>query len=148
MEPIVLRLLVVAGILAAAALVGRWWNARDGRLARADGGFDTDQLRRVGLDRDDAEAVALLLGSPTCAPCVTVRRILTEVAAERPAFHWAYADAADHLDLVEQHRVMRVPTLFVLDPSGRVLVRTSGVPVKDDLLAALAGGGALAPSAA
>lgn len=146
MDPIVLRLLVVVAIVAAAGLAGRWWNARDGRLARADGGFDREQLRRVGLDHHDAEAVALLLGSPTCAPCVTVRRILTEVESERPSFRWSYADAADHLDLVEQHRVMRVPTLFVLDRSGRVLVRTSGVPAKDDLLAALGGG--LAPSAA
>jgi len=136
-SPVLLRLLLVLVIVAAAAVAGRWWNARDGRVRAGAGEFSRAQLAAVGLDVRGVEAVALLLGSPTCAPCVTVKRILAEVADERPRFRWVYVDAADHLDVADAHHVMRVPTLFVIDPAGRILARTSGVPRKSDVIEAL-----------
>jgi thiol-disulfide isomerase/thioredoxin len=132
------RLLIVLAVVAVAAAVGLWWQARDGRVREGgDGRFSPDQLGRVGLDAISRSGAALLLGSPTCAPCVTVRGILGEVADERRDFRWTYVDAADHMDIADAHRVMRVPTLFVLDSRGRILARTSGVPAKRDLLAVL-----------
>lgn len=134
----VVRLLVVLAIIAVAAAFGAWWRARDGRVrAGGDGRFTPDQLDRAGIERVAGTGAAVLLGSPTCAPCVTVRAILTEVAEDRPDFRWTYLDAADHMPIVEAHRVMRVPTLFVLDRRGRILARTSGVPAKRDLLRVL-----------
>lgn len=150
MPDVLVRLLIVAAVIGLAAVFGWWWNRRDGRVRTVDDahpGFDGAQLAAVGLDPAGAEAVALLLGSPTCAPCTTVKRILGEVEAERPAFRWRYVDAADHLDLAEQHHVLRVPTLFVLDPEGRILARTSGVPAKRDLLRVLDREGDLEPAA-
>jgi thiol-disulfide isomerase/thioredoxin len=148
---LILRLLLVLAVVGAAAAVGWWWQRRDGRVrASAPGshhGFDRDQLRAVGLDPAGTEAVALLLGSPTCAPCETVKRILAEVAEARPGFRWRYADAADHLDLAERHHVMRVPTLFLLEPDGRILARTSGVPAARDLLRVLDRDGGLGSAA-
>ena len=139
MPDVVLRLLVVAAIIGVAAAVGWWWQRRDGRVTAGDGtgGFTPDQLADVGLDPVGSEAVAILLGSPTCTPCVTVKRVLSEVADERDRFRWVYVDAADHLELTRIHHVLRVPTLFVLDPSGQILARTSGVPGKRDLLRVL-----------
>lgn len=140
MTDVLLRLTIVAGVIGLAAVTGWWWRRRDGRVrevAAGDAAFDRGQLAAVGLDPVGAEALAVLLGSPTCAPCGTVRRILGEVASERPGFRWRYVDAADHLDLAERHHVLRVPTLFVLDPQGRILARTSGVPARRDLLRVL-----------
>lgn len=145
---LVLRLVVVVAVIAAATAFGRWWRSRSGRIREGRGGFDARVLRGLGLEPDGAEALALLLGSPTCAPCVTVKRILAEVADERDRFRWVYADAADHLAIAEEHHVLRVPTLFVLDPDGRVLARTSGVPSKLDLLRVLDREGDLDPSVA
>lgn len=133
-----LRLLIVVAIITVVAAIGAWWRARDGRMRTGrDGRLSPEQLTRVGLDRVADTGAALLLGSPTCAPCVTVRAVLAEVAAERPDFRWASHDAADHMSIVDAHRVMRVPTLFVVDRRGRILARTSGVPAKRDLLAVL-----------
>ena len=133
-----LRLLVVLAVIGLAALAGAWWRARDGRLRDGgDGRFTPAQLATVGLADLPRTGGALLLGSPTCAPCTTVKGILGEVAEDRRAFRWAYVHAADHLDLADAHHVMRVPTLFVLDGRGRILARTSGVPAKGDLLAVL-----------
>lgn len=132
------RLLIVLAIIAAVAAFGAWWRARDGRVrAVGDGRFTPDQLARVGLDTVAGTGAAVLMGSPTCAPCVTVRAILAEVAEQRPDFRWTYLDAADHLPIADAHRVMRVPTLFVLDRRGRILARTSGVPATRDLLRVL-----------
>lgn len=132
-----LRLLLVLAVIAVAVAAGWWWQRRSGAVRHADGWFTTGQLAAVGLDPAGAEALALLLGSPTCTPCRTVREILTEVADERDRFRWTYVDAGDHLDIAEDHHVLRVPTLFVLAPDGRILARTSGVPGKRDLTAVL-----------
>lgn len=132
------RLLIVLAVIALAALVGAWWRARDGRVREGGTGrFSPEKLGQVGLDTITPTGAALLLGSPTCAPCTTVKAILDEVADERREFRWTYVDAADHMALADAHRVMRVPTLFVLDRRGRILARTSGVPAKRDLVAVL-----------
>lgn len=147
MIDLLLRLLAVAVVVAAVAVTGWWWQRRSGRFRTADVDeptLDAGQLVAVGLAATGADTLALLLGSPTCAPCVTVKRLLDEVAGERSGFRWAYADAADHLGLVAAHHVRRVPTLFVLAPDGRILARTSGVPARQDLLAVLDRDGDLA----
>jgi thiol-disulfide isomerase/thioredoxin len=151
MSPVVLRLLLVLGLVALVALAGWWWNRRDGRVRATDDDaprVDAGHLDAVGLDLDGAAAGAVLLGSPTCAPCVTVERILGELAADRPGFRWVKVDAADHLELTEAHKVLRVPTLLVVDGDRRLLARTSGVPAHDDLAAVLDGDADLEGAAA
>jgi thiol-disulfide isomerase/thioredoxin len=141
MDPILLRGLAVTVGVVVLTLIGRWWQARDGRVRLGEGDdlLARHHLDALGLDLRGSVAGAVLLGSPTCTPCVQVKRVLTELVTQRDGFRWVYADAADHLALTEEHRVMRVPTLFVLDPSGRILARTSGVPHLDDLRRVLDG---------
>jgi hypothetical protein len=152
MDPVLLRAVLVLAGLAVLTLAGRWWQRRDGRVTTAAvddrARLRAEQLADVGLDLHGASAGALLLGSPTCAPCTTVKRILTEVADQREGFRWSYADAADHLDIAEEHRVLRVPTLFLVDADGRILARTSGVPAQQELTDVLDRGGDLAEDAA
>ena len=135
MDPVALRALGVLLLVVVVALVGRWWQRRDRAVQPVAGSpkFSDDDLAAVGLDLDGARAGALLLGSPTCAPCQQVKRVLGEVADEQGGFRWVYADAGDHLDLADRYAVRRVPTLFVVDPTGHLLARTSGVPAPDDL---------------
>lgn len=140
MEPMLVRLLLVVALLAAVGLVGWWWQRRDGRMREvaedaeaAVPALDGAQLAEVGLSLDSAPAGAVLLSSPTCGSCHQVRRILAEVAGERPDFAWVSVDAAEHLELARRHHVMRVPTLFVVDHAGHLLARTSGVPARHEL---------------
>ncbi len=138
MPDAVLRLAVVAGVVLAAAVFGWWWDRRTSRVRTSgDGRFAPAELASVGLDRDDVAVRALLLGSPTCAPCRTVKRVLAEVSEVRPGFAWVEVDAGEHLELTREHHVMRVPTLFVIDRDGRIVARTSGVPATGELLAIL-----------
>jgi hypothetical protein len=149
MDPMLLRAVVVVGLVAVVAAVGGWWRARDGAVRAGSGArIDPRHLDAVGLDLAGARAGAVLLGSPTCAPCGTVKRLLGELAAERDGFRWVYADVADHLEVADEHRVLRVPTLLVVDGEGRLLGRTSGVPRREELHAVLDGRGRLPQDAA
>lgn len=134
-DDVLIRLLVVVAVIAAAATFGWWWNRRSGRVNEVgDGRFEPRELESVGLHTGEAQVRALLLGSPTCAPCRTVKRVLSEVSQARPGFAWVEVDAGDHLDLTREHHVLRVPTLFVIDREGRIIARTSGVPASRDLI--------------
>lgn len=94
-------------------------------------------LAAVGLDLDGADVGALLFTSGTCSSCGQVKGQLDElgpqIAASGRQLRWAEVDAATHLDLTQRLRVLRVPTLVVLDAQGRVVARTSGVPRRGTL---------------
>lgn len=134
LDPMVLRLAGVATLVLLVALAGRLWRARDGHLARTEDRVDPVHLERLGLPTSPVGLVGVLLGAVTCAPCESAKRVLAEVAAARPAFSWRAVEAVDHPELVSAHRVLRVPTLLVIGPGGRLIARTSGVPRADELL--------------
>ena len=149
MDPLLLRVLVVAALLVAVTIAGRWWRRRDGAVRPVDDErLRSDHLEDVGLDLTGSELGAVLLGTSTCAPCETVKRVLSRLAAERHGFRWVYADAAEHLALAREHRVHRVPTLLLVEPGGRVVARTSGVPDVDELRGVLDGGARIDDTAA
>ncbi|MEX2328879.1 MAG: thioredoxin family protein [Nitriliruptoraceae bacterium] len=129
MDPLVLRLVVVVAVVAVATLAGWWWNHRSGRLRSGDDRrVDRAHLVAMGLDLSGATVGAVLVGSPTCAPCVVARRVLDRVQETRDGFRWVYADASEHLPFVRDHGILRVPTLLVVDRRGWIIARTSGVP--------------------
>lgn len=136
MEPLLLRVALVLVVVLLTTLAGRVWQRRDGRIAATpDSG--RDHRPGLGLELDHQGPQAVLFGSATCAPCDTVKGLLAEVESERDDFRWHYVDAGDRLDLADQHAVRRVPTLLVLDHRGEIVARTSGVPERTALAAAL-----------
>ncbi|WP_431976269.1 TlpA family protein disulfide reductase [Micromonospora haikouensis] len=142
--------LLVVGVLGLAACFGWWRRRRDGRLrsvaaapAPVDGavaGARHDAHRPL-LARLGARPGAVTLvqfSSAVCAPCRATRRILERVEAAVPGVVLVEIDAEQHLDAVRELDVWRTPTVLVVDPAGRVVLRASGVPVRDDLVAAVA----------
>lgn len=135
-DPLLLRLSLVLLVVLLTTLAGWVWQRRDGRIAATlDSGLDHRPAFGLALDHDGPQAV--LFGTATCSPCDTVKGLLQEVASERDDFRWHYVDAADRLDLADQHAVRRVPTLLVLDHRGEIVARSSGVPERTALSAAL-----------
>lgn len=139
MDPLLLRFALVLLVVLLATLAGRVWQRRDGRVVTDATAAGRDHRPGLGLATDHRGPQAVLFGSPTCAPCDTVKGLLQEVAAERDDFRWHYVDAADRLDLADEHAVRRVPTLLVLDHQGEIVARSSGVPERAALAAALTG---------
>ncbi|WPO75247.1 thioredoxin family protein [Streptomyces sp. KN37] len=100
-----------------------------------------DTGRRLGAaDIGEALGVRATLvqfSSAFCQPCRATRRVLAEVAAMVPGVAHVEIDAEDHLDLVRELRVLKTPTVLVLDAAGRVVRRATGQPRKADVIAAL-----------
>lgn len=146
MDPTVLRLLLVVLAIAAVTVVGRVLAARrdELRVVADDERHDrpvphTARTRSASEDLGHAAGPsAILFGSPTCAPCDTVKLLLGEVADERDDFTWRYVDAAAHLDLARAHGVRRVPTLIVMDADDHTVARSGGVPTRAALREAVA----------
>ncbi len=132
MDPVTLRLALVVALVLVVAAAGRGAAARRDRLVVVT----PDVAGAAGAATGGASAV--LFGSATCAPCDRVKALLRDAERERADFTWTYVDAADHLDLAREHGVRRVPTLLVMDDSGRVAARSSGVPRPHELADAIA----------
>jgi thiol-disulfide isomerase/thioredoxin len=99
----------------------------------------TDVLTADDLGRPLGEQATLLhFSSAFCAPCRATRTLLKDVADRVEGVAVVEVDAESHLQLVRRLDVMRTPTVFVLDPRGAVVRRASGLPRRDQVLAALA----------
>ena len=83
-------------------------------------------------------ATLVQFSSAFCAPCRATRRTLDDVAAMIDGVAHVEIDAEAHLDLVRRMKVLRTPTVLVLDASGHVVRRASGAPRKADVIAVLA----------
>jgi hypothetical protein len=64
--------------------------------------------------------------------------VLGEVTDLVPGVTHVEVDAEHHLEVVRALRVLRTPTTLILDPAGREVSRAAGLPVRDQVLAALA----------
>ncbi len=130
-------LAVVAATLAVATLVGVVVRRRDGVPRDVeDGGVERLTTDDLGAELGE-RATLVQFSSAFCQPCRATRRILTEVAEMVPGVAHVEIDAESRLELVRSLNILRTPTVFVLDPSGRVVKRASGQPRKADVIAAL-----------
>jgi thiol-disulfide isomerase/thioredoxin len=137
--------LVVAVVaLTAATAFGLWRRRRDGRLRVArDGGLRATPaappgvLATLGVE-PGAPATLLQFSSAFCAPCRAVRRVCADVAKTIDGVRHGEVDAESHLDAVRELGIWRTPTVLIVDRSGRVVQRASGVPAKGQVIAAVA----------
>lgn len=116
---------------------------RDGRFARSRRtGAGQARARRslTGADLGQplgSQATLLQFSSSFCAPCRAARQLLADVAARSTGVAHVEIDVADRLDLARLLDVRRTPTLFVLGPEGQITGRASGVPRRDEVMAAV-----------
>lgn len=137
---------VLVVVLVVATGFGVYRAARDGRfrgthpVRGATGEEHTvNVLHGTDLDHELGERATLVqFSSAFCAPCRATRRVLAEVAEVVPGVSHVEIDAEEHLDLVRRLGVVRTPTTLILDRSGREVVRASGAPRKEEVLAGLA----------
>jgi thiol-disulfide isomerase/thioredoxin len=119
--------------------------ATDGRFRGARGatGSSTTStatvLSAAGVAVPLGERATLLqFSSAFCAPCRATRRVLDEVVGLVPGVTHVEVDAEQHLEVVRALRVLRTPTTLILDADGQEVSRASGLPQRDQVLAALA----------
>lgn len=151
-------LYIVAAALLLALAFGGYRHLTDGRVrgprpartANPDaapldaGGLDAARLDagRLGADLGST-ATFVQFSTSVCAPCRATHRLLSEFTATaatgagpRAVAH-VDIDAESRLDLVQEFRVTRTPTVLVLDSTGAVRHRIVGAPRKPDVEDAL-----------
>ena len=136
---------MAVAVLALATVGALALRRRDGRLTgpRRTGLLGTGSGPRplTGTELGQplgSRATLLQFSSSFCAPCRAARQLLADVAARDTGVTHVEIDVADRLDLVRLLDVRRTPTVFVLGARGQITRRASGLPRRDDVLAAVA----------
>jgi thiol-disulfide isomerase/thioredoxin len=144
--------IVLVAVLVLASAFGLW-------RKRTDGAVRMQTVPIAGVDEQDAQnaleqpdrtltagqlgrglgerATLVQFSSAFCQPCRVTRVVLADVASKVAGVEHIEIDAESHLDLVREIGILRTPTTLVLDRDGRITARASGVPRKDQVLAAL-----------
>ena len=126
---------MVAAVLVLATLAAFALRRRDGQLQ----GTRQQPLTVAELGQPlGARATLLQFSSSFCAPCRAARQLLADVAARDTGVTHVEINVADRLDLVRRLDVRRTPTVFVLGPQSQITRRTSGLPRREDVVAAVA----------
>jgi hypothetical protein len=144
-------------VLLAATAVGVWLRRRQGRFhvpaPAAPVATDPTRPERAAAGRTPpgAEPIVRSLGvtpgtpvtlvqfsSSQCASCAATRALCADVAATTPGAVHLEIDAEAELDAVRALNIWRTPTVLVVDGAGHVRGRASGLPTRDQLLAAVA----------
>ncbi len=90
------------------------------------------------LDHDHPPQVTFLqFSSEYCQPCRVTTKLLDEVTNSFPAICHIELDVVEHMDLVKTYGITRTPTTLIIDKSGTVHFRATGVPKKAELTAAV-----------
>jgi thiol-disulfide isomerase/thioredoxin len=126
-------LIVLITALAVATGIGMAWRRRQGKFKASSLALTQEDL---GVPLGE-RATLVQFSTEVCASCPPTRRMLGEVAAERPGIELVEVDAAARLDLARRLNVYATPTILVLGPDGTIVSRASGRPRKADVLDAV-----------
>lgn len=125
--------LVIAVVLT--GVVGLAFSIKNGRF-----NLHSDS-ERLGIDELGSplgeRATLVQFSSAFCAPCRATRVLLADIAAKTPGVVTIEIDAEEQLELTRKLNILRTPTVLVLDAKGRVARRASGLPRREQVLAAL-----------
>ncbi|GAA4560570.1 thioredoxin family protein [Planotetraspora kaengkrachanensis] len=133
-------IVVLGATLVVGAIIGFLMRRRDGKVRAVK---QADSGARPVVTSDDLgsplgeRATLVQFSTAFCQPCRATRRVLHDVAEMVPGVRHVEIDAESRLDLVRRFDVMRTPTVLVVDDSGNVVKRASGLPRKADVIAAL-----------
>jgi thiol-disulfide isomerase/thioredoxin len=142
-------LIVLGAVLAVASGFGLWRRRTDGTVRiqgadkRGDARAHESEAAGASLTSDrlggalGSRATLVQFSSAFCQPCRATRVVLADVASKVDGVEHIEIDAESHLELVREVGIMRTPTTLVLDGAGRITARASGVPRKEQVLAAL-----------
>jgi thiol-disulfide isomerase/thioredoxin len=118
----------------AVALLLRWKNGRFAATAPDDRERLTPE--QIGAPLGE-RATMVQFSSAFCSPCRATRVLLKDVAAVVPGVVTVEIDAEQNLQLVRDLEILRTPTVLVLDATGAVTTRASGLPRREQVLAAV-----------
>ena len=129
---------ILLGVLALSAAFGIYRKVSDGKLREEIVPPLQGLTEHLHLDHDHPPQVTFLqFSSEFCQPCRVTTKVLDEVTNNFPAICHIELDVVEHMDLVKTYGISRTPTTLIIDKSGTVHFRATGVPKKTELTAAV-----------
>ena len=129
---------VLLAVLALSVAFGIYRKVSDGRLREEIVPPLQGLSEHLHLDHDHPPQVTFLqFSSEFCQPCRVTNKLLDEVTNSFPAICHIELDVVEHMDLVKTYGITRTPTTLIIDKSGTVHFRATGVPKKSELTAAV-----------
>jgi thiol-disulfide isomerase/thioredoxin len=129
---------VLLAVLVLSAAFGIYRKVSDGRLREEIVPPLQGLTEHLHLDHDHPPQVTFLqFSSEFCQPCRVTNKLLDEVTNSFPAICHIELDVVEHMDLVKTYGITRTPTTLIIDKSGTVHFRATGVPKKAELTAAV-----------
>jgi thiol-disulfide isomerase/thioredoxin len=130
---------VLLAVLVLSAAFGIYRKVSDGKLREEIVPPLQGLTEHLHLDHDHPPQVTFLqFSSEFCQPCRVTNKLLDEVTNSFPAICHIELDVVEHMDLVKTYGITRTPTTLIIDKSGTVHFRATGVPKKAELTAAVA----------
>lgn len=83
------------------------------------------------------KATLLQFSSSFCQPCRATKLLLSDVAISIPGVAHVEINAEEHLPLVRELGINRTPTTLILDKSGTIRGKASGLPKRSEVLESL-----------
>jgi thiol-disulfide isomerase/thioredoxin len=129
---------VLLAVLVFSAAFGIYRKVSDGKLREEIVPPLQGLTEHLHLDHDHPPQVTFLqFSSEFCQPCRVTTKLLDEVTNSFPAICHIELDVVEHMDLVKTYGITRTPTTLIIDKSGTVHFRATGVPKKAELTAAV-----------
>lgn len=122
------------GLVAVTLLIGGGLKLATGRSKTVDSSEVVD-LARIGATKNGfpitelgRRATLLQFSTQYCGQCPGVARQLAQMEYRDGGLSHVEVDITDRLDLAAHFSVSQTPTVFILDSTGRIRSRISGVP--------------------
>ena len=129
---------VLLAVLVLSLAFGIYRKVSDGKLREEIVPPQQGLTEHLHLDHDHPPQVTFLqFSSEFCQPCRVTNKLLDEVTNSFPAICHIELDVVEHMDLVKTYGITRTPTTLIIDKSGTVHFRATGVPKKAELTAAV-----------
>ena len=129
---------VLLAVLVLSVAFGVYRKVSDGKLREEIVPPLAGLTEHLHLDHDHPPQVTFLqFSSEFCQPCRVTNKLLDEVTNSFPAICHIELDVVEHMDLVKTYGITRTPTTLIIDKSGTVHFRATGVPKKAELTSAV-----------
>lgn len=130
------QMYLLIGVILTSTAFGIYRNRTDGMIKTPSAGSYVT-AEELGHDMGSA-ATFIQFSSPYCQPCKATARIIEEILVSNTDVAHVDLQVADHLDLVNQFKVLRTPTTVLVNARGHIEYRAEGLATREDLEAALA----------
>ena len=126
--------LAVIALIAVAGLAGVLFKVLSGRGREISGSKTIDLAKLKALKAGvvvkefGKKATLLQFSTQYCSICPSVSRLLSQLEYRNGGLLHLEVDITDRLDLAAHFQISQTPTVFILDPGGKIKFRVSGAP--------------------